>query len=158
MIRTLRRAVAATAFALLAGAAVTGCTYDRWQDPLPGKEARVLLTPGAPRVDVPWPVNFRRSAIYEVHNGTGQGIETILMEFIGDGNLREIDRILVEEPAGVPVEILPAPHGIFPLRARFGNPGRVWLPEGAILRYRVDILGSAGASTAEFTVPGVTPK
>lgn len=147
-----------TRMILLMALAGTGCVVDNWQEPVPGREAHVRITPGAPRVDVSWPVSYRRSAIYVVENVSGQPIETMIIEFLGDGRLREIQRVEIQEPAGAAHRILPAPHGIFSVRAQLGTPGSVLLREGETLRVRLDILGDPGMSTAEFTVPGVTPK
>jgi hypothetical protein len=143
---------------LLMAFAATGCVVDNWQEPVPGREAQVRINPGAPRVDVAWPVSYRRSSIYVVENASGQPIETMIVEFLGDGLLREIQRVEIQAPAGATHRILPAPHGIFSVRVMFGTPGTVLLREGEILRVRFDILGEPGMSTAEFTVPGVTPK
>lgn len=143
------------AAALLLGLAVAaaGCHIDPYSDPLPGHDARVVLVDGEPAARVPWPVTYRRGARFRVENGTGVPVEAVIFDLSGKGEPRELVEAVVEEPAGKPVTILPVPHGLFPLRARLGDPGSVLLEPGESLVLRVRVEGAPGKATAVFTIP-----
>ncbi len=147
----MRRAGAALLLAV--AAAATGCVIDPWGDPLPGHDARVVLRPGGEPARATWPVSYRRGARFIVENRTGKPVETILLDFSGRDQPRELVEAVIEDPPGRPAVILPAPHGIFPLRARLGDPGSVLLEPGESLVLRVRVDGTAGRSTGVFTVP-----
>jgi hypothetical protein len=145
----LRRVAAA----LLLGLAAAGCHVDPYSDPLPGHDARVVLAPGETAARVPWPVAYRRGARFRIENGTGAPVEAVILDLSGKGEPRELVEAVVEEPAGKPVTILAVPHGLFPLRARLGDPGSTLLEPGESLVLRVRVEGAPGRATAVFTVP-----
>jgi hypothetical protein len=147
----VRRAGAALLLGLAAAGA--GCVTDPWGDPLPGHDARVVLLPGGEPARAAWPVSFRRGARFVVENATGRPVETILLDFGGKGEPRELVEAVIEDPPGKPAAILDAPHGLFPLRALLGDPGSVLLAPGGSLVLRVRVDGTPGRSTAVFTIP-----
>ena len=134
-------------------AAAAGCITDPYADPLPGRDVRVVLGPGAEPVRSPWPVAYRRGARYRIENATGAPLETILVDYMGEGEPRELVEAVVEEPPGRPAAILGVPHGLFPLRALLGEPGSVLLAPGESLVLRVRVEGAPGKAVAKFTVP-----
>lgn len=143
--------------ALLAVAALAvSCATGPGPDPMPGREARLRLAPGAPSVTVPWPAAWRRGALFEVVNGTGLPVETLHVDLSGPGAPAELAAATVEGRPGVPVRILPAPHGNFPLAAVVGSPGDVLLGPGEGLTLRLVVEGSPARTRVAFRVPGVT--
>ncbi|MHC4822041.1 MAG: hypothetical protein ACYTDX_10030 [Planctomycetota bacterium] len=148
------------ALALLAAATlcVLGCVSDPHGEPLPDREVPVALRPGAPMVSARWPVAYRRGAEFRILNRTGVAVETVLLEFVNSGSPREVTDVIVQSPVGHTAEILPAPHGTWPLRALIGVPGRTLMEDGGEVIILVRVNGSPGAGVAEFRVPGLTPK
>ncbi len=149
----MRRGAAALLLGIAAAAAAAGCAGDPWREPLPGSDVRVVLAAGPEPVKAPWPVSFRRAARFVLENGTGKPVETVIVDFMGKGQPRELAEAVIEEPAGLLVTIIPAPHGLFPLRARLGEPGSVLLAPGERLVLRVRVEGTPGACVAKFSVP-----
>lgn len=147
----MRSAAAALLFGFAAAAA--GCVTDPYSDPLPGRDVRVVLRAGEEAATAPWPVVYRRGARFVIENGTGSPVETVVLDLTGKGEPRELVEAVVEEPAGKPATILAVPHGLFPLRARLGEPGSVLLEPGESLVLRIRVEGSPGAATAKFTIP-----
>lgn len=143
----------AAALVLALAAAAAGCVTDPYSDPLPGRDVRVVLRSAEEAATAPWPVVYRRGARFVIENGTGSPVETVILDLTGRGEPRELVEAVIEEPAGKPATILAVPHGLFPLRARLGEPGSVLLAPGESLVLRIRVEGSPGASTAKFTMP-----
>ncbi len=143
--------------ALLALAvASAGCATDPYGEPVPGKEARIVLVPGSAPVRAPWPVTWRRGAEILIENRTGEPVETLIVDFGEDRGPRELDRAEIVDPPGRTCLILPTAHGLWPLRARLGDAGSVLLAPGESLRLRVHVMGSPGACKIKVSIPGVT--
>ena len=130
---------------------LAGCIIDPYGDPVEGKEARVILLPGTEPASAEWPVSYRRGAVFLVENRTGAPVETLIVDLSGKGQPRELVEAVVEDPAGVPAEILWAPHGTWPLRAQVGVPGTVLLEQGAVLRLRLQVAGEPGLCRLKVT-------
>lgn len=151
----MTRTLASLAVAMLC---LSGCVSDPHGEPLPDREVPVALRPGAPMVNARWPVAYRRGAEFRILNRTGVPVETVVMEFVPSGSPREVTEVIVRTPAGHTAEVLPAPHGTWPLRAIIGVPGTTLMEDGAEIVILVRVAGSPGAGVAEFRVPGLTPK
>ena len=149
--RTLRAAVLAAA-ALAAGA----CVIDPYEDPLPGKDAVVVLKQGASLARTAWPVAYRRGARFIVENRTGKAIETLILDLSKCKRPpRELVDVVVEEPAGAPWNIMFEPHGTYQRRALVGTPGTTLLADGENLVVVLRVLGEAGGADLEVRIPGV---
>jgi hypothetical protein len=145
------RALAALAALALAAA---GCVSDVGAEVLPGHAGRVLLRPEPGEVRAEWPVPFRRAVEFVIENGTGHDVETLLVDFSGEGAPRELLEAAITDPPGRNVYVLGAPYPALALRARLGDPGTVLLPPGESLTLRVRVAGTPGASTMKVTIPG----
>ena len=148
--RSLRTAVLA-AVALVSGA----CVIDPYEDPLPGKDAVLVLKEGASLARTPWPVAYRRGARFVVENRTGKPIETLILDLSRCKRPpRELVGVDVEEPAGAPWNIMFAPHGTYQLKAQVGTPGTTLLQDGEHLVVVLRVLGEAGGAELEARIPG----
>jgi len=137
---------------LLPALLASSCVTDPHSAPIPGRDAHVLLGERGTAM-IRWPAGWSRGARFLVENRTGAPIETILVDLSETGSPRELLEAAIEEPAGAPSVILPSPVGMWPLRARLGNPGSVLLEPGATLSLRLRVDGSAGKTTVRFDVP-----
>lgn len=137
---------------LLLGLAAASCVSDPHGNPIPGRDVRLILGEKG-TASARWPAAWARGARFLLENRTGSPVETILLDFGGEGEPRELVEAVIEEPAGAPAVILPSPVGSWPMRARLGNPGTVLLEPGATLSLRVRVEGTPGKATARFEVP-----
>ena len=148
------RRLRALALALAAAAPAAGCVIDPYGDPLPGKDAHLVLRGDPALARAEWPAAYRRGARFVVENRTGRPVETVILDLSRCKRPpRELVEVVVEEPSGAPSRILRAPHGTWPLRAIVGEPGRTLLGDGARLVVVLRVLGEPGSCDLEVTVP-----
>jgi len=144
------------AAALATAALAPGCVIDPYEDPLPGKDAQVVLRAQLPSARAEWPAAYRRGARFVIENRTGKPVETILLDLSRCKRPpRELTDIEVEAPEGAPCRILRAPRGTWPLRAVVGEPGKVLLEEGGRAVVVLRVLGEPGSCVLDVSVPSV---
>jgi hypothetical protein len=146
--------------AVLAAAALApGCVIDPYEDPLPGKDAQVVLRAHRASSRAEWPAAYRRGARFVIENRTGKPVETLVLDLSRCKRPpRELTDVEVEEPQGAPCRILRAPRGSWALRALVGEPGKVLLPDGGRAVVVLRVLGEPGSSVLDVSIPSEAEK
>jgi len=145
-----RRAGALAALAL----AAAGCVSDVAATVLPGHAGHVVLRKEPGVVKAPWPVSYRRAVEFVIENSTGQAVETLIVDFGGQGQPVELLEAEITDPPGRNAYVLGGLYPSLPMRARLGDPGYVLLEPGESLTLRVRVAGTPGASRMKVTIPG----